>query len=305
MTLAGSDWTRHDRHGGQTPAGRNNTWTGTQLLGCVALQARPIRHTSSESRHHERRPTAVASTAVAPTAVAPTSTFVIMITRWRRPSRYVRLAPPEQRHVDEPDDEPDKDDDAPAAAGTENGRGRQHAHQHRPEPEDDRRPRDVGCGAHLAAGVALRGHVTALREPVAVLRQPSVHPLVDLGADPLDEALRHGVVVIGPKLTMRGARSCDLLACLLVHTDMIHRDHADWPEAAEQRLTVAAGARCSAVSGRRLRRRHRALVMFRRAECPRDGGRTRAARVAWGCCRGSGLPPSRPSSSRARRCCRW
>ena len=25
MTLAGSDWARHDRHGGQAPAGRNNT----------------------------------------------------------------------------------------------------------------------------------------------------------------------------------------------------------------------------------------------------------------------------------------
>src|SRR5215470_11040323 len=144
-----------------------------------------------------------------------------MIMTWRRSSGRVRSASPEQRDVDEPDNEPDKDDDAPAAAGTENGRGRQDAHQHRPEPEDDRLPRNVGRWAHLAAGVASRGQLATRREPVAVLRQPGIHPLVDLGADPLDEALRHGVVVSGPKLTMCGARSRDLLACLLVHADTI------------------------------------------------------------------------------------
>jgi hypothetical protein len=61
-----------------------------------------------------------------------------------------------------------------------------------------------------------------------VLRQPGINPPVDLVADPLDQALGHGVVVGGAQLTVRGARSGYLVTRLLVHVDTIRRDRAAW-----------------------------------------------------------------------------
>jgi hypothetical protein len=41
--------------------------------------------------------------------------------------------------------------------------------------------------------------------------QPGVHPPVDLLADPLDEALRHGRVVARPEITVCGRRRRDFI----------------------------------------------------------------------------------------------
>ena len=58
----------------------------------------------------------------------------------------------------------------------------------------------------------------------APLRQPGVHLLVDLRADPRDQPLGHGAVVRSAEFGMRGRRCGDILVCPYVHVAKLYRD---------------------------------------------------------------------------------
>ena len=61
----------------------------------------------------------------------------------------------------------------------------------------------------------------------AALRQPSVYLLVDLRADPFDQPLGQGIVVLVTQFAMRGGRRRDVLMCTYVHKSKVCRDR--WP----------------------------------------------------------------------------
>src|SRR5215468_12423584 len=61
----------------------------------------------------------------------------------------------------------------------------------------------------------------------ATLRQPSVYLLVDLRADPFDQTLGQGTVILVTQFATRGRGRGDVFMCPRVHTSNVCRDK--WP----------------------------------------------------------------------------
>jgi hypothetical protein len=59
------------------------------------------------------------------------------------------------------------------------------------------------------------------------LGQPGVHPAVNLGPDPVDQAFSHRLVVLPAKFCVHGRSRADLFPRQLLHADKIHRDLVD------------------------------------------------------------------------------
>src|SRR6266498_1823376 len=60
---------------------------------------------------------------------------------------------------------------------------------------------------------------------VGTLRQPGVHPFVDLRTDPLDQALGDRAVIVAAKFAVRRRRGSNVISGDLLHGDTIHLDH--------------------------------------------------------------------------------
>jgi hypothetical protein len=58
----------------------------------------------------------------------------------------------------------------------------------------------------------------------AALSQPGVYLLVDFRADPLDQSLGHGDVVLTAEFCVDGRRCGDILVCPLIHGANIYSD---------------------------------------------------------------------------------
>ena len=58
----------------------------------------------------------------------------------------------------------------------------------------------------------------------ATLRQPGVYLLVDLRADPFDQPLGQGTVVLVTQFAMHGRRRGDVLMCPHVHKSKVYRE---------------------------------------------------------------------------------
>src|SRR6516165_3434071 len=95
----------------------------------------------------------------------------------------------------------------------------------------------LGCGAGVDQGMQRHGR-GADTEPNraqthgdvgpcslagldATLRQPCVYLLVDLRADPFDQALGQGAVVLVTQFAMHGRGRGDVLMCSPVHTSKV------------------------------------------------------------------------------------
>jgi|CZKW01.1.fsa_nt_gi hypothetical protein len=73
------------------------------------------------------------------------------------------------------------------------------------------------------------GRPAALHGPVATLPKPGVHPLVDLVADPLDQALSNRAVVVAAKFAVRCRRGGDVFLGKPIHGEKIHLDYRKRP----------------------------------------------------------------------------
>src|ERR1700761_5672896 len=65
----------------------------------------------------------------------------------------------------------------------------------------------------------------------ATLRQPSVYLLVDLRADPFDQPLGQGTVILVTQFAMRGCCRGDVLMCPHIHTSRVCRCSEGLPPA--------------------------------------------------------------------------
>ena len=83
----------------------------------------------------------------------------------------------------------------------------------------------AGRPAELKLAVPVAGRVpVSLHGPVAAMPESGIDPLIDLRADPLDQALGDRAVIIAAKFMMRCRRRGDVLTGKLVHGDKIHLD---------------------------------------------------------------------------------